>query len=116
MINDTYGHQIGDVVLKEISQITSLHIREQDIPVRWGGEEFLVLLPHTNLSGSIIVANKIKTAIETNLFTDLNLNITASFGVTQLVNEDDDESLIARADKHLYEAKNSGKNKVIATK
>ena len=116
MINDNYGHQIGDVVLKEISQIISLHIREQDIAVRWGGEEFLVLLPHTNLSGSIIVANKIKTAIETNLFTDLNLNITASFGVTQLVNEDDDESLIARADKHLYEAKNSGKNKVIATK
>ena len=116
MINDNYGHQIGDIVLKEISQIISLHIREQDIAVRWGGEEFLVLLPHTNLSGSIIVANKIKTAIETNLFTDLNLNITASFGVTQLVNEDDDESLIARADKHLYEAKNSGKNKVIATK
>ena len=68
------------------------------------------------ISTKHLIANKIKTAIETNLFTDLNLNITASFGVTQLVNEDDDESLIARADKHLYEAKNSGKNKVIATK
>jgi diguanylate cyclase (GGDEF)-like protein len=114
MINDTYGHQIGDVVLKEISQIMSMHIREQDIAVRWGGEEFLILLPHTNIDGAATVANKIKTNIEEHLFTELSLKITASFGVSELGTDDTDESLILRTDKFLYEAKNSGKNKVIA--
>ena len=114
IINDTHGHQIGDVVLKEISQIISLHIREQDIAVRWGGEEFLVLLPHTNLDGATTVANKIRTNIEVYSFTQLNLKITASFGVCELKEEDTDESLILRTDKFLYEAKNNGKNKVIA--
>ena len=114
IINDTHGHQIGDVVLKEISQIISLHIREQDIAVRWGGEEFLVLLPHTNLDGATTVANKIRTNIEVYSFTQLNLKITASFGVCELKEDDTDESLILRTDKFLYEAKNNGKNKVIA--
>ncbi len=102
------------MVLKEISQIISLHIREQDIAVRWGGEEFLVLLPHTNLDGATTVANKIRTNIEVYSFTQLNLKITASFGVCELKEEDTDESLILRTDKFLYEAKNNGKNKVIA--
>jgi two-component system, cell cycle response regulator len=114
MVNDTHGHQIGDVVLKEISQIMSMHIREQDIAVRWGGEEFLILLPHTNIDGAATVANKIKTNIEEYDFTELNLKITASFGVSELGTDDTDESLILRTDKFLYEAKNSGKNKVIA--
>ena len=114
IINDTHGHQIGDVVLKEISQIISLHIREQDIAVRWGGEEFLVLLPHTNLDGATTVANKIRTNIEVYSFTQLNLKITASFGVCELKEEDTDKSLILRTDKFLYEAKNNGKNKVKA--
>ena len=114
MVNDTHGHQIGDVVLKEISQIMSMHIREQDIAVRWGGEEFLILLPHTNIDGAATVANKIKTNIEEHLFTELSLKITASFGVSELGTDDTDESLILRTDKFLYEAKNSGKNKVIA--
>lgn len=115
IINDTHGHQIGDMVLKEISQITSIHTREQDIAVRWGGEEFLVLLPHTNLDGARTVANKIKTNIEEYSFAaQLNLKITASFGVCELREDDTDESLILRTDKFLYEAKNSGKNKVIA--
>jgi two-component system, cell cycle response regulator len=115
IINDTHGHQIGDMVLKEISQITSIHTREQDIAVRWGGEEFLVLLPHTNLDGARTVANKIKTNTEEYSFAaQLSLKITASFGVCELREDDTDESLILRTDKFLYEAKNSGKNKVIA--
>lgn len=113
-INDSHGHQVGDLVLKEISVIIALHIREQDIAVRWGGEEFLILLPHTGLEGSIIVANKIRVAIEESLFTEFDLNITASFGVTTLLDLDDDQSFIARADKYLYEAKNNGKNQVVA--
>ena len=114
MVNDTYGHQIGDEVLKEIAKITLNGVREQDINVRWGGEEFLILLPQTNLTGAVTVASKIKSAIKEHIFTDKSLKITASFGVSQLLEEDDEVSLISRSDKLLYEAKKTGKDKVIA--
>ncbi len=114
MVNDTYGHQIGDEVLKEIAKITLNGVREQDINVRWGGEEFLILLPQTNLTGALTVASKIKSAIKEHIFTDKSLKITASFGVSQLLEEDDEVSLISRSDKLLYEAKKTGKDKVIA--
>lgn len=114
MVNDTYGHQIGDEVLKEIAKITLNGVREQDINVRWGGEEFLILLPQTNLTGALTVASKIKLAIKEHIFTDKSLKITASFGVSQLLEEDDEVSLISRSDKLLYEAKKTGKDKVIA--
>ena len=114
MVNDTYGHQIGDEVLKEIAKITLNGVREQDINVRWGGEEFLILLPQTNLTGAVTVASKIKSAIKEHIFTDKSLKITASFGVSQLLDEDDEVTLISRSDKLLYEAKKTGKDKVIA--
>ena len=114
MVNDTYGHQIGDEVLKEIAKITLNGVREQDINVRWGGEEFLILLPQTNITGALTVASKIKSAIKEHIFTDKSLKITASFGVSQLLEEDDEVSLISRSDKLLYEAKKTGKDKVIA--
>lgn len=114
MVNDTYGHQIGDEVLKEIAKITLNGVREQDINVRWGGEEFLILLPQTNITGALTVASKIKSAIKEHIFTDKSLKITASFGVSQLLEEDDEISLISRSDKLLYEAKKTGKDKVIA--
>lgn len=115
MINDSYGHQTGDEVLKEIAKIILGNVREQDINVRWGGEEFLILLPQTNLLGAFTVANKIRTSIETNIFTTNSLNITASFGVTQLLENDDESSFITRSDKFLYEAKKTGKNKVVSS-
>ncbi|MDD2887881.1 MAG: diguanylate cyclase [Aliarcobacter sp.] len=114
IVNDTYGHQVGDEVLKEISQLMLNNVREQDITVRWGGEEFLILLPQTNLEGAILAANKIKTAINEHSFTDKSLAITGSFGVAQLLNEDSEKDFILRADKFLYEAKKTGKNKVIS--
>ena len=114
MVNDTYGHQIGDEVLKEIAKITLNGVREQDINVRWGGEEFLILLPQTNITGALTVASKIKSAIKEHIFTDKSLKITASFGVSQLLDEDDEVTLISRSDKLLYEAKKTGKDKVIA--
>jgi diguanylate cyclase (GGDEF)-like protein len=115
MVNDTYGHQIGDEVLKEISKIALDNVREQDITVRWGGEEFFILLPQTNLSGAVIVANKIRISTQNHIFTEKSLKITASFGVTQFCIENDDEkTIITRADELLYEAKRSGKNKVMS--
>ena len=114
VVNDTNGHQIGDEVLKEMSQIILENIREQDIAVRWGGEEFLVLLPHTDLKGAIIVAEKIRKVVENSVLTKLELTITSSFGVTQMSQDDSEDSLLSKSDKLLYEAKKTGKNRVIA--
>ncbi|MCB9096148.1 MAG: diguanylate cyclase [Arcobacter sp.] len=113
-INDTYGHQIGDEVLKEISKLILTNVREADVCVRWGGEEFLILLPHTNLDGAIVVAEKIRTTISSIPISKENLIVTSSFGVSQMEDEDDENTLITKSDKYLYEAKNSGKNKVVA--
>ena len=113
-INDKYGHPIGDEVLKEIANITLTSVREQDITVRWGGEEFLVLLPQTNLLGAVTVANKIRSSLEMHPLTSSVLKMTASFGVAQLQESDDEITLISRSDKLLYEAKSAGKNKVVS--
>lgn len=112
-INDTHGHQIGDEVLKEIAQIVLTNVREHDTVVRWGGEEFLVLLPETDLEGAKNVAEKIRLSIESKTVSSLNLSITASFGVSVLKLDDKEDSFIARVDDALYKAKNQGRNKVI---
>jgi diguanylate cyclase (GGDEF)-like protein len=114
LVNDNYGHQVGDEVLKEISKIALNNVREQDISVRWGGEEFLVLLPQTSVEGAIAVATKIRIAIKEHTFTSNSLNITTSFGVAQLLDEDDETKFISRCDKLLYEAKKTGKDKVVS--
>ena len=114
MVNDNYGHQIGDDLLKEIAKIILKNVREQDVNVRWGGEEFLILLPQTNLAGAVTVASKIRIAIKDYLFTTKNLEITASFGVSQLLSEDSETTFISRSDTLLYEAKRTGKDKVIS--
>lgn len=113
-VNDNYGHQIGDEVLIEISKILLNNVREPDICVRWGGEEFLILLPQTNLEGAKAVAEKIRVTIIEKPLTEKNLPISASFGVCQKDENDDDFSLISKSDKLLYLAKKSGKNIVIA--
>ena len=114
MVNDNYSHQIGDDVLKEIAKIIQNGVREQDINVRWGGEEFLILLPQTNLEGAVIFASKIRIAIKEHLFSNKDLRITASFGVSQLLSEDTETTFISRGDNLLYEAKKTGKDKVIS--
>lgn len=113
-INDNYGHLTGDEVLREIADITLNSVREQDISVRWGGEEFLVLLPQTNLAGAVAAANKIKTSITAQAISSKSLNVTASFGVAQLLKDDDEASFMTRSDGLLYEAKRAGKNKVVS--
>lgn len=114
-INDTFGHQIGDEVLKDIAKISLENIREQDISSRWGGEEFMILLPQTNKNGAEIVANKIRNSIENHSFTNNSLKITTSFGVAQFcVKNDNEDSFMSKADKLLYKAKETGKNKVMS--
>lgn len=105
---------IGDIILKEISQIMSNCIREQDISARWGGEEFLILLPQTNLEGAQIVANKINNTVFEHLFTEKQLKLSANFGVSELKEEDDEKTFMSRVNKLLFESKNRGKGVVIA--
>jgi len=114
-INDTHGHQAGDEILKNFAQVLKAECRESDNISRFGGEEFLLLLPATDLEGAISNAEKIRLAIEQHLFKTAagEVQITASFGVTQLgSSEADTEGALRRADKALYQAKRSGRNAV----
>ena len=113
--NDQFGHNAGDQVLVQISGIIKKTIRESDIASRWGGEEFLVFCPHTNIDGAFSLAEKLRNNIEKNEFGDVGYK-TSSFGVAQIEHADTVQSLIQRADEALYSAKNSGKNMVMAAK
>lgn len=112
--NDDFGHNIGDEVLKIISKIVLKSVREHDTIVRWGGEEFLVLLPQTEIKGAVNVAEKIRHSIEEFESSDIPRQITASFGVTKLQQDDDENSVIKKADEALYTAKRNGKNLVVS--
>jgi diguanylate cyclase (GGDEF)-like protein len=109
-INDTYGHEKGDFVLKELAKLVKNNLRKDDIFGRWGGEEFLILLPHTSYEEALKVVEKLRKIIESHDFD--GLKVTASFGVTYVKKDDNEESLLQRADEALYEAKNSGRNQV----
>ncbi|MGB5867808.1 MAG: transporter substrate-binding domain-containing protein [Arcobacteraceae bacterium] len=111
-VNDTYGHQVGDKVLIEISNIIKLHSRESDVVGRWGGEEFLIICPHTNIEGLKTIAEKIRKEIEDFKFVE-NIHKTASFGVSEYKKNDQIKDILSRADKALYIAKNDGRNRVI---
>jgi diguanylate cyclase (GGDEF)-like protein/PAS domain S-box-containing protein len=110
-VNDTFGHQIGDDVLVKIARILQKNIREMDILGRWGGEEFLIICPETTISHGKILAEKIRVKIEEYDFS-IDSPITCSFGVSQYNQNDEKEDTFKRADKALYRAKESGRNKV----
>lgn len=117
-VNDTYGHQIGDLVLKEVSSIILKSIRSIDIPARYGGEEFAILLPYTPLRGAAALAERIRTNIQNHRFVlddGHSFHITASFGVSSLWtgSYENEGQLLRAADKALYKAKNIGKNRVV---
>jgi diguanylate cyclase (GGDEF)-like protein len=114
-INDTYGHQAGDIILSELSREIKNLIRKSDIFARVGGEEFILLLNNTSLDGAKIIAEKIRMAIETKhfIYEDTSIAVTISIGSSSL-NRDNDtlDSLYQRADIQLYNAKELGRNKV----
>ena len=101
----------GDEVLKLLAKISLNNVREHDTITRWGGEEFLILLPQTDLIGARNVAEKIRKTISTYNF-NIPSKVTASFGISKLEEEDNEISLIEKADKALYKAKSLGKNRV----
>lgn len=112
-VNDTFGHAVGDRVLVQVAtQLKSL-IRDQDCAVRWGGEEFLLILPGAALAAARGTAERIRSAIEATPDIEVG-RITISIGVDQLLPDDDVTSLLARTDRALYAAKGNGRNRVEA--
>ncbi|UCG77949.1 MAG: diguanylate cyclase [Nitrospirota bacterium] len=114
-INDSYGHQVGDKVLKEIGQIIKECIREVDTPARWGGEEFIVLCSQTKKEDSIHLANRIATAMNDHQFSGVSgSDVTLSIGIAGIPNGDIDshEKLIHQADLAMYDAKLNGRNRI----
>ena len=121
-VNDTYGHAVGDLVLKTVSKVMRSQLREYDIAGRYGGEEFAVLLPFTKINEAKMVAERLRSAIEDQNIdisktnpdtTDKEISVTISMGVYELKPEDKDEDLLKNADKGLYTAKETGRNKVV---
>ena len=111
-VNDTFGHLEGDKVLKELSKLVSGLLRKTDYAGRWGGEEFLLILPETDSAEAQILAERVRIKIEDTFFTEI-YSVTASFGVVAFRTSQSLEALIDCADKALYQAKNSGRNQVI---
>jgi len=109
-VNDTYGHLVGDDILINLSKLVKKHIRTDDIFARWGGEEF-VLAFNTNIEKGFEIADSLRKYIEQKVF-DMVEHITCSFGITEFTVEDTVDTLIKRADEALYEAKETGRNKV----
>ena len=109
-INDLYGHHIGDSVLVEFAQILKNNIRETDSAGRWGGEEFIVICPETEINQAVAVAEKLRNCIELYSFSDVNEAVTSSFGVTTYKLKDTAESIVKRVDSALYVSKKDGRN------
>ncbi len=113
-INDKFGHNVGDQVLQKIAQIFKDNIRHIDLIARWGGEEFIIVLINSSLEDSKKIAEKLRNILENNqeLKNLTSITVTGSFGLTQLKEDDSLDRLIDRADNAMYQAKNSGKNKI----
>jgi len=111
LINDKYGHKIGDDILKEFTRLVLRNIRRTDVFARWGGEEFVLLLPETNIATATHAAEKLRIETENHEFAYVG-TMTASFGVTQFSDGDNETSFINRADDALYKSKEKGRNRV----
>jgi diguanylate cyclase (GGDEF)-like protein len=114
-VNDRHGHVIGDLVLQEIATIVCSTIREMDVAARWGGEEFIVLCPNSNLDDAIKLANRLKGAVNGFAFNTVG-HLTCSFGVAQHYAKESFLEWFDRADKALYAAKDTGRDTIIAAK
>lgn len=110
-INDTYGHLFGDRVLESVSSIIQKNIRNVDLAGRYGGEEFMIILPKASLKQAVETAERIRDAIENCVFENVDLKVTISGGVAECIKENSKE-LVSRADNLLYKAKEGGRNNI----
>ena len=113
-INDRFGHQFGDKALRRIAQVIAELCRAYDHLGRYGGEEFLLVLPETRLDGAVAFAERVRLAVAATALNDNDERITLSIGVTEWLGDDgSSETLIAEADRALFEAKAAGRNHVM---
>jgi len=113
-VNDNHGHEAGDKVLAVFGDLLRRQIRPMDIATRFGGEEFVVLLPHTRLEQALIVAERIRTSLASTTIEPLPTAITVSLGVAEFAPDETGDALLRRVDNALYEAKSAGRNRVVA--
>lgn len=112
VVNDTYGHPTGDRVLIQCTKLLQASVRSTDLLARWGGEEFVLLLPGANLEKAVELSERMRAQIESHTFEEVG-KLTCSFGVVMHTPDQSAESLLQEADKQLYIAKESGKNRVV---
>ncbi len=114
-INDTYGHDVGDLVLKKLAEVIKKNVRSSDIPARFGGEEFVILLPKTDEKGALLVAERIRKDFRNASVQVDGKNVwtSVSIGVAAFGGSEDLDALVKKADEALYQAKNSGKDRVV---
>lgn len=110
-VNDTYGHNKGDQVLKKMCNLIEKNIRDADTLGRWGGEEFIIIAPETNIEKSFKLANKLRKIISQYNFIK-DKKVTVSIGLAEYENNYSIDEIISRADQALYKAKNNGRNRV----
>lgn len=115
-INDTFGHLIGDQFLKELGLLLKNSMRQSDFAARFGGEEFILVLPFTSLNGAMILSERIRKQVQTLSLPQLPKSITISIGIAMLREGDTPQKLINRADQALYTAKANGRNQVVSEK
>ncbi|MCD4667436.1 MAG: PAS domain S-box protein [Sulfurimonas sp.] len=108
-INDTFGHDVGDLVLKKLTKLISMHMRKSDSLIRWGGEEFIIVSEHLNENKAINLAQKLRKMIASYEF-EIDSDLTVSFGATVTKPNDTKKNLLKRVDDALYQAKDSGRN------
>lgn len=113
-INDQFGHNAGDEVLKALAKLFTDNMRDQDCVARWGGEEFLFILPNTDFKNAYVFADKIKNKIQRHIinYEDKNISMTISMGVEQFKSTQTIDEVINTADKYLYQAKDAGRNQI----
>ncbi|MBD3243446.1 MAG: diguanylate cyclase [Chitinivibrionales bacterium] len=113
-INDTYGHEAGDAVLRELGALLRNSVRREDIVARYGGEEFVVAMPATSVAGVYAMAERLRKALRNKRILSDGHCVTVSFGVTESRPEDTIDSALCRADKALYRAKGTGRDRTVA--
>lgn len=113
-INDTFGHDAGDIVLKHFGRLVRESCRQEDFACRFGGEEFILYLPHTTIKEALVLADRLRQRLAGDDILKNQYQITVSIGVAGTVPDESPESLIKRADQALYKAKDSGRNWVCA--
>jgi diguanylate cyclase (GGDEF)-like protein/PAS domain S-box-containing protein len=115
-VNDRFGHHAGDVVLKSVADLMRKSVRQADFIARWGGEEFIILLPETSVDIAEVLLNRLRTSIGNEVIAAIGRAVTLSFGVTAVtrseVKPDTPDELVNRVDRALYRSKQSGRNKV----